>query len=189
MTHPRTEIREIVKTALLGGSIPYVGNRIFFSRTQNLQETELPALVVYFGGETIQDKDTDPVQYWRTNRFLIEILERTSSRDYEDTDRRLDEISRAVEIALLKNPSIQVDSNGARTGPINKTRLIETRAGLASGEFSSAALTLMIEIEYREEIFDAQALDDFLRFTAKITGPESDPRSQYEINISQDIPR
>ncbi len=187
--HPRTEIREIIKTALTDAAIPHISGRIFISRTQPLQEPELPAISVFYAGENINDKETDPPQYWRLNRWMIEILDRVVSRDYEAADLKLDTISRAVEIALLSSPSIAKNPDGSRTGPINKIRLVETRPGNAAGEYSAAALTLLFEIEFIENIFDAQALDDFLRFTAKITGPENDPDSAYEINISQEIPR
>lgn len=72
MTHPRTQIRKaaarIVRDRTLAGS------RVFLSRSEVTQDTELPCIVVYTRGETMRVENESPREERRTLRLAFEVI-------------------------------------------------------------------------------------------------------------------
>lgn len=94
MAHVRQQIREAAATLVTG--LTTTGANVFQSRVYNLQESQLPALLVYTSQEAIElaDGTLDAPQ-----RILSLVIEgkAQATANVEDT---LDDIAKEVEIAL-----------------------------------------------------------------------------------------
>ena len=94
MTHPRQIMREAV-SARLAESL----QNVFTSRAKPLFDQDLPAVLVYAGGEQIKRErwDTDGQgPLWRDLEILVECVDMGK----DDLDNRLDALAESVESAL-----------------------------------------------------------------------------------------
>lgn len=102
--HLRRQIREAVATAVTG--LTTTGARVFQSRVYPLQDTELPALLIYTEGETsVRRTLAAPGLLERTARVVVRAVAKATA----DLDDTLDQICKEVEIALaMPNATVSV---------------------------------------------------------------------------------
>lgn len=91
--HVRRQLREAVATALTG--LATTGTRVFQSRVYELQETEMPGLVVYTTGEETVDQSISNL-IGRSIQIVIEAKTKAAA----DLDDKLDQMAKEIEIAL-----------------------------------------------------------------------------------------
>lgn len=93
--HLRRQIREAVGTAVTG--LATTGTRVFQSRVYPLQDTDLPALLIYSEGETSERRTLGaPGIMERRVRLVV----RAVAKGIADLDDTLDGICKEVEVAL-----------------------------------------------------------------------------------------
>ena len=128
--HVRRQIRDAVATALTG--LATTGTRVFPSRTQVLQDANLPGLRVYTQQEDVLIGSIDASRLQeRTLTLLVEGVAKVN----DTLDDTLDQIAKEVEVALdaaqgaggakylqLTNTDIEMNAEGEQdTGTVRLT--------------------------------------------------------------------
>lgn len=101
--HVRRQLREAVATAVTG--LATTGSRVFQSRVYDVQESELPCLLVYTVSEEVVDASVGNL-IGRRVAVVIEGRAKTAS----DVDDTVDQIAKEVESALA--PAVTVGGQG-----------------------------------------------------------------------------
>ncbi len=130
MTHVRTQIRERIVTNVTG--LTTTGSNVFESRVFNVQQSELPALLIYAKSEDTERDASRSSQ--GLNRNLLVILE-GYAKGTASLDNDLDSIAEQVETALANDQTLnslakdcflvstEIDFNGEGDVPIGVIRL------------------------------------------------------------------
>ena len=189
MAHPRTEIRNYLKTLLTGaGSYPWQ-NRVFVNRPNPLAQkthqdsiyTELPALLIYTKSGTNEIHEEAPREYMRNFEVVIEIA---AAMD-DNIDDTLDQYSEIVEMLVLTDPYL--GGNASDTTFTDDALLI-----LDDGELPIGAVILTFDVMYLQNFpgeNEPQGLDDLdTVFTTYRTDPDQDPGDQTEDEIDVSTP-
>lgn len=99
MAHVRKQVRDALKAALTG--LPTTGARVFVSRPEArpLQSSELPALLIYMGDESVAP--LRPSQAWpqllrRTLSPLVDLVLAQSAAADDTADQAINEIETAL---------------------------------------------------------------------------------------------
>jgi len=137
MTHVRQQIRERVGTVVTGLST--TGSNVFQSRVYPLQDTNLPALLVY---STTEDSEADVIgTALSTNRIVNIVIEGyvKATTDFDDT---VDTICEEVETALANDRTL----NGlAKFSQLTGTEINYN----GEGETPVGVVTLTYQVQYR----------------------------------------
>jgi len=106
MAHARQQIRESVATIV--GSLTTTGTNVFQSRVYNVQETELPCLLIYTTDEEVSGPQSiaSPRRIERVLELVIEGKARASAT----LDDTLDDIAAEVEVAMGADPTLNVNA-------------------------------------------------------------------------------
>ncbi len=100
--HARQQIREAVAGLVAG--LTTTGANVFQSRVYNLQESELPGLLVYTTTET--DSEPQSIGYPRRMLRVVEVVVEGKAQATANLDDTLDTISEEVEVALGADPAL-----------------------------------------------------------------------------------
>jgi len=137
MTHVRQQIRERVGTVVTGLST--TGSNVFQSRVYPLQDSNLPALLVY---STTEDSEADVIgTALSTNRIVNIVIEGyvKATTDFDDT---VDTICEEVETALANDRTL----NGlAKFSQLTGTEINYN----GEGETPVGVVTLTYQVQYR----------------------------------------
>jgi len=104
MAHARKTIREAVAGLVTG--LTTTGSRVFQSRVYNVQETELPCLLVYTTGEQIEG---DTLGEPRTLDRSLDLVIEGKAQAVADLDDLLDTIGEEVETAIGGTPALGIN--------------------------------------------------------------------------------
>ncbi len=96
--HQRKLIRQAVVSVLKSG-VPAVSNRVFPQRKIPLEESKLPAILVYTTSENVEKLDN--INYKRTLKLSIEII--NDGDDEITVAESLDDLAQSVELTVLDN--------------------------------------------------------------------------------------
>lgn len=147
MTHPRTEIREAVKTALLNNTI--AEDRVYSNRPNPITQqasarqgrTEFPAILIYTTTESSVISNEAPREYRRTVEIVVECGKAIDPST--ELDEQLDDFARVVEGLLLVD-----DTLGGKAADL---RLTGTSTGIVDqGQKLLGVVALTLEADYYE---------------------------------------
>lgn len=134
MSHPRTNIRNAVKTRL-ETDIPSLSGKIFTTRIRPLYQAKLPCILIYTLKEPSEISTEAPREFMRSLQVVIEIVTKA-----DDTlDDALDDLCLLVESSIFKEETFG--------GLVSDTILQDTEVSvLGEGDrlIGSAAITLLM---------------------------------------------
>jgi hypothetical protein len=139
MSHKRTDIRNALKTILLGTAPSYATDaedRVYTNRTYNVQKSKLPAIIIHDETEIAIYLDMRTARLNRKVTMNVTALV-TASSDY---DTELDDLCKQVEDTINSNRFL----NGTCIG----TLLQKTDFLFEAGEKTIGQATLTYEIQY-----------------------------------------
>lgn len=143
--HVRRQIREAIGTAVTG--LTTTGTRVFQSRVYPLQDTELPALLVYSQSESILPTTIHgPAVLDRTLRVRVAGIAKATA----DLDDTLDQIAKEVEVALSGPPA-------GLLALVRVARLTDTEIEMTGTAEQPVG---RIELSYELEYFTAENAPD-----------------------------
>lgn len=134
--HVRQQIRAAVASLLLP-----VGN-VFATRAYPLAESELPAILVYSGDETIE---ADMTVLERTMQLVIDVRAQETSA----LEHVLDDLTAAIEIAIAADPTLGGLVYHCLPASISTSRLTD-------GAQPVGRALLVFEVHYRTTADDPQ---------------------------------
>jgi len=135
--HLRRQIREGVAVALT--SLATTGARVFQSRVYPAQDSELPCLLVYTRGETVEAETIHGPRLLKRNLRLEVVAVARAAADVDDT---LDLICKEVETAL-------VDPVATLASIAKSIILIETTLDLQrDAQKPTGSATMVYDVEY-----------------------------------------
>lgn len=134
--HLRRQIREALATAVTG--LTTTGSRVYQSRVYVLQRTNLPALRVFLGDESI---NVETIHFPATLNRALRIRVNAIVQALEDVDDTLDGIVKETEIAV---------SGMTLTALCQSIRLLDVSEPTFSdqGEVPTGELTMTFEANY-----------------------------------------
>lgn len=97
--HKRQEIREKLKSFLLGNTI--AGQNVFTNRVKPLQEREVPAIVIRSGGDSTTEWSDSPRRYKHSYTIHFDL-----SVEGKASDDILDEFADQIEKIILPNQTL-----------------------------------------------------------------------------------
>lgn len=112
MAHQRTTIRNALKSLLTGTSPTYATNAredVFTNYMEQLQESDLPAIVIRDGPETVVPRDQRHTSFIRNWEVKIELTVQANT----GYDGALDDLAKQVEDLIKQNSSITATATGA----------------------------------------------------------------------------
>lgn len=130
MTHARQQIRERIASNV--GALTTTGSRVFQSRVYNLEQSSLPALLIYSKSET-DERDTFQTMDGLTRNLAVVI--EGYANGASNLDDTLDTISEEVEIAVAADPTCNglakdcsleatdIDFDGEGDSPVGVVRM------------------------------------------------------------------
>lgn len=133
--HQRQIIREAIKATLLGKTV--AGSRVYETRLVPWRTQELPAISVYAGDESSDDRDTAPRELERTVDMTIDAALFADA----DVDDALDAFALEIERAMHADPTLG--------GTASDSTLISTTIGtMAEGNRPLGAIQLVYRTTY-----------------------------------------
>lgn len=105
MVHARQQIRERVATIV--GSLTTTGSRVHQSRVYNVQESELPCLLIYTVSEEVEGPQT--IGQARRIVRVLELMIEGKAQATSTLDDTLDNIAAEVEAAIGADQSLGIN--------------------------------------------------------------------------------
>lgn len=170
--HGRILIRKRVKE-LMAQKVDIAPQKMFFSKPHPKFVEQLPCLLIYFTDESEDHQNIVPRNYKRESLLVTEVqietnasldsfleFDGTINENWEDIylDSRAYEIERALGAdRFLGLNNLVNDVTLVREQPLDISYM---------GEVNVSAMRIFWNITWRDQIFDTQTLDEFLRFDA-----------------------
>lgn len=171
--HGRIIIRRKVKE-LMRDKVDINHKKMFFNRPHPKFTEEMPCLLIYFTDEILDHQNIVPRNYKRNTVLVVDVqIEADSTIDNfvnsdgsinpNNEDDFLD--SRAYEIER----ALGADRFLGLCDLVNDVVLVREQAVeiVYEGQTKVSSLRLFWEIEWRDQIFDTDRLDEFLNFNTK----------------------
>lgn len=147
-----------------------IGGRVYACRPHPILLEHLPCVTFYPLEEPADHRDSAPRIYHKEYGLIIEILceEPANLTDLENIEDFLDSRAFEVEYAMLHDISLELGENG---NWIDDVKLLTTVASrqIYEGSMNVAALKQSFVIEYNNECFAYDSLDEFKSFINSMT--------------------
>jgi hypothetical protein len=120
-----------------------VGNKVFESRPNSLWLSEVPCALIYFTGETGNDKDSKPRRYWNMVDINIHILCYFNPKADSWLDARALEVQYTMENNAYLNLDFVQDVKYLRTTPSTVSD---------EGQQDISTIQLVYQVEYLDSL-------------------------------------
>lgn len=176
--HPRIIIRKYVNELLKVNTD--LGGKWFCSRPNPLFLDQVPCGLVYYSDEQADHEKTVPRNYRKDLSLVTEVMLRMKSERDSAAEDWLDSRAYEIEYAICADRFLGLrglvqDAVLTRTQPVT----IET-----DGDTDIDAVRLFWTVIYRQDLTNISVLEEFLKFTNKINGTNSE-QSEDRVTIRQ----
>lgn len=144
MAHARTQIRNAIVAAVTG--LTTTGSSVFSSRVWPIQQSELPALVVYNDGDAVDGDMTTGLLGARKYSRVVSVIVESYAVGVSGVEDQIDQIEVEVMIALSADPTL---------GGLAKS-LTMVRSGITLSESDQPVATsrMAFDVMYRHSEAD-----------------------------------